>query len=259
MLLLFLLKPDNLETYILREYTARSLFPLSLFLPLPTHISETKHQEKWPVVTFGAVGAACFPRNLDGKGRTDLLDDVDPYHHYENMTDYQNVFDPWGAALGKDIGDSCQIGTIDVEKTRAYKYCKEISGYTGPKLVAGGMALGEQPLGDQFARCRYFAHALQGIMAVLQDDEELLADGSTAGGCVTFEDWGEEDERCPVQSSGLAAAIIALIVILASLFMFIVCGTICRCGKCCCYKEKDCCRKPYKSAKTAQADMEMTA
>ena len=35
--------------------------------------TERKYKETWPVVTFGAVGAACFPRNLDGKGRTDLL------------------------------------------------------------------------------------------------------------------------------------------------------------------------------------------
>jgi hypothetical protein len=57
--------------------------------------TEKLYGEKWPVITFGAVGSMCFPRELFGKGRTDLLDDVDPTVEHRFVTDYQNYLDPW--------------------------------------------------------------------------------------------------------------------------------------------------------------------
>ena len=43
---------------------------------------EKEFSEKPVVITFAAVGAACFPRDLDGPGRTNLLQDVDPTRLY---------------------------------------------------------------------------------------------------------------------------------------------------------------------------------
>ena len=148
------------------------------------------------------------------------------------------------------MGDSCQVGTLNVKDTRAYKWCKVVYGYTGPKLIGGGVALGEQPLKDQLARCVYFAHAMQSMIAVLQDDKELLADGSTAGGCVAYAGWEKDSGKCPAQSLALAAGVIALIVILPSLLVFVVVGSLCRYFRCCCYKKKDCCCKPYAESKS---------
>ena len=194
-------------------------------------------------MTFGAVGATCFPRNLDGKGRTDLLEDIDPL--LRNVTDYQNVFDPW-AYLGKDVGDSCQVGTLNVKDTRAYKWCKVVYGYTTQAHWWRG-ALGEEPLNDQFSRCIYFSHSMQAIIALLQDDKELLADGSTAGGCVAYAGWEKYSGKCPAQSLALAAGVIALIVILPSLLVFVVVGSL---PLLWCYKKKDCCCKPYAESKS---------
>merc|ERR1711920_1052856 len=101
---------------------------------------ENKYNETPPVMTFAAVGAACFPRDLDGPGRTDLLEDVDPFKFYTDVTDFEHYLDPWGGALGPDIGTTCKFGkpknSVDeMKKTPAYKYCKKIQGYHGSKLI----------------------------------------------------------------------------------------------------------------------------
>ena len=98
--------------------------------------TEQQYNEKWPSVTSGAVGAACFPRDLRGFGRADLLGDVDPTKFYEDVTDYEHYLDPWGASLGQDIGTTCKYGKIGLLQSRAYKYCSKIWGYPASFIVA---------------------------------------------------------------------------------------------------------------------------
>ena len=152
---------------------------------------EKKYQETPPVVSFAAVGPACFSRNLDGRGRTDMLDDVDPTKFYDDVTDYQHFFDPWGSSLGPDVGTTCHFGkpNNDVEelkKTRAYKYCQKIQGTKGPILFEA-LATGVQPLKNDFATCRFFTHTQISIINYLGNDNDLLLDGTTAGGCTKYD------------------------------------------------------------------------
>ncbi len=225
---------------------------------------EKKHGETWPVVTFAAVGPACFPRNLDQTGRTNLLDDVDPTKFYADVTDYANFADPWGTGLGQDVGTFCMLGTVNITRTRPYKYCSKIAGYSGPHLMAS-MIKGDEPIKTDFAMCRYFAHGLPGIITALQDDNELRADGTTAGGCEDYAGWAlGEEGKCPKQDLGLAAAIIAVIV-LGSVFVAIVVPAVaCRCLRCCCFKERGCyhcnrdrrcVRTEYGRGRTTEAEM----
>ena len=118
---------------------------------------EKKFSEKPVVITFGAVGAACFPRDLDGPGRTDLLDDVDPTKPYSDVYDYSHILDPWGTAFGSDIGEACYFGTHKIKSTAAYRWCEKIYGYSGSTLVyAEGLAATpwSLQLKDDFFGCR---------------------------------------------------------------------------------------------------------
>lgn len=213
-----------------------------------------KHNEKPVVVSFGAVGPACFSRGLDGPGRTDYLKDVDPSKFYTDVTDYQHFFDPWGSSLGPDVGTTCHLGKPNddlklLKTSRAYKYCSEIQGYSGSTILVSQAAIpkiSNLEVKAHFASCKFFTHTQQALMEYLKDDDDLKNDGTTAGGCVKYD---PDKMVCPSQSSKIAvlgASILALIVLLGFCFGFVVPALIlCRCMRCGCYKEKNCCRNKY--------------
>jgi hypothetical protein len=204
---------------------------------------QKRHNEKPPVVTFGAVGPACFPRKLDGPGRTDLLDDLDPTMFYEDVTDYQHFLDPWGSALGQDVGTSCNVGkannSVEVfKKTNAYKYCKEVIGYTGPKLIVGIYVNKKQPLKDYFSMCKFLTHTQVAIMMSLGDDM-LNEDGTTAF-CKKYE---PDKLVCPAQSEFIAGMLVAtfiLIMVLVFLIVLLICCLLSRFMKCLCFSSSRC-------------------
>jgi len=213
---------------------------------------QKKYEETPPVVTFAAVGAACFPRHLDGKGRTNLEDDVDSSKFYEDVTDFQHFFDPWGSSLGPDIGTSCSLGkpndsVQEMEKTTAYKYCKVIMGYSAPRIFYA-LALKKQPLYDQFAACRFFTHGQVSIMSALADDTVLKEDGSTAF-CIKYD---PDTMVCPKQSQFIAGMLaLTFFIIIAAVFLFImlIICLFCKFLKCMCFKKEEAKQKDIEMSK----------
>ena len=196
---------------------------------------QKKYEEKPPVVTFAATGPACFSRNLDGPGRTELLNDVDPTLFYKDVTDYEHFFDPWGTGIGPDVGTSCSFGRPkmpgfgvgdvtknelrEMKKTRAYKYCSKIVGISAPRLMEA-LALNKQPLKNEFAACRFFTHTQISIMTYLSNDDDLLEDGTTNGGCVKY---NPDSMVCPTQSMFIAGLGIGIFVLVMVLVMCLLC------------------------------------
>ena len=176
------------------------------FAEMARMYTEKKYNETWPVITFGSAGAACFPRDLLGFGRTNYLDDVDPTKYYENVTNYNNLFDPYGGVLGENIVDTCFLGKYDIDNdiqsSFQYKYCKEVAGYSIVRMI-GDENLGIEPLRTEFGLCRYLSHGNYWMMKELARDEELNSDGTTYGECFQYEGAELESGQCPVESDGL--------------------------------------------------------
>ena len=206
------------------------------------------YNETWPTITFGGVGAACFPRDLRGFGRSNLLNDMNPTIFYEDVTDYEHYLDPWGASLGQDIGTTCKYGKIGLLQSRAYKYCSAIWGYPAAVLVAeteiGQTFILEGKVQDDFRLCRHFAHGLTSIVRNLMSNDELYEDGTTSGGCTNYEGWPLGDTRCPVTDDSVYYFILAASLGGVAGFILILC-LICRCFRCCCFKKRGCCCRPY--------------
>jgi hypothetical protein len=160
--------------------------------------------------------------------RTELLDDVDPTLFYKYLTVYEHFLDPWGTGIGPDVdvdvGTSCSfekpkmsgfsVGDIlknelrEMKKARAYKYCSKIVGISAPRLMEA-LALGKQSLKNEFAACRSFTY--------LSNDDDLLEDGTTNGGCVKY---NPDSMVCPTQSmfiAGLGIGIFVLVMVLVML------------------------------------------
>jgi len=172
--------------------------------------TEKKYQETWPVVSFAAIGAACFPRKLYGIGSTDYLDDVDPTIYYENVTNYQVLLDPYGGGLGPDIGDTCYLGKYDIEnnleQSTQYKYCKEMYGYSFARTLFDEN-LGFEPLRTKSLLCRFMTHPMYEYMTELAKIEELNDDGTTYGGCSQYAGASLGSNQCPsVNENVLEAA-----------------------------------------------------
>lgn len=176
------------------------------FAEMARMYTEKKYNETWPVITFGSTGAACFPRDLLGFGRTNYLDDMDPTKYYENVTNYNNFFDPYGAVLGQNIGDTCFLGKYDIDNdldsSVQYKYCKEVAGYSMVRMIADEN-LGFEPLRTEFQLCRFLSHHHYFMMKELSRDVELNSDGTTYGGCFQYEGAALDSGQCPVESDGL--------------------------------------------------------
>ena len=192
--------------------------------------TEKKYDEKWPVITFAAIGAACYPRGLTGIFMKDLLADVDPTRYYEDVTDYQNVLDIYGASYGQDIGRSCNIGGYDIatdkENSKQYKYCKEVYGYSARRL-AFDEYIGIEPLKTKSSLCRWMGHQLVEIMRELANDNELKEDGDTYLGCTQYEGAAIDSDKCPtvpnhLLNTGLTLVAIVPIVFIIVFRMFII-------------------------------------
>jgi hypothetical protein len=54
---------------------------------------EKSRGEKIQTVTFAALGGSCAARSLGWPRDANLLDDVDPYVHHQQITDYADVYD----------------------------------------------------------------------------------------------------------------------------------------------------------------------
>jgi len=177
--------------------------------------TEKKYGETWPVVTFAAVGAACFPRDLSGWDMTDYLDDVDPTKYYENVTDYQLFFDFYGAAVGQDIGKSCNLGGYDLQSgnlmnSRQYRYCKDSFGWSSARLI-GDEQLMLEPVRTRSKLCRYVTHGIVWIMEELAKDEELNDDGSTYAGCDSYKGEALDGGMCPAEDTGIVSFILTVL------------------------------------------------
>jgi hypothetical protein len=58
---------------------------------------------------------------------------VDPFVSQPQLTDYTHVLDPWGNALGVDVGTSCLYGRTALRESRAYRYCRLAWGAPGER------------------------------------------------------------------------------------------------------------------------------
>ena len=140
----------------------------------------------------------------------------------------------------------CRLGTKDVKTRRITKYCKKIAGYSGGYLVGGAQVSGKQPLSDDFLNCRYFGHSLQNIILDLADDDVLLADGSTVGGCVKYEGWA--DDKCPKQDMALGAAVAAAVVLIPIIIVVAVVCLICAVVGCVVKRKRDASKSQHEVA-----------
>ena len=49
---------------------------------------------------------------------------MDPFVAHPQLRDYTHVLDPYGNALGVDVGRSCLYGRTALNRSRAYRYCR---------------------------------------------------------------------------------------------------------------------------------------
>ena len=208
-----------------------------------------------PVVTFAAVGAQCFPRELydGGSGRTNFLDDVDPTKAYENVTDYAHALDPYGSNLGPDIGTTCYVGNSDIATSAARKYCGRVYGYSGPRIYYDSNFPGANALDnsgsvkDDFRICKYFTHSLMAVQAELYNTNKLFGNGTTDGLCrinAPIPSDGSAADVCPdvtwsLEEKAAIAGILVLILLCVGFFLTCVFKVCCKFMPCCpCGKAK---------------------
>jgi len=180
-----------------------------------------KHSKTRTTVSFAATGAACFPRLMWSD--SNLLDDVDPAAAHTQITDYAHPLDPWGNALGWDVGNKCLYGVGDTTSS-AYKYCAKVYGYSGPYLMWAHSGKGLPPPVDSgvkaaFSQCRYFTHLVEAQYLAMSAAGVVNADGTMgqAGTCAAVPPL--KDSECPDGSVGedMTALAIVVVVVVVSL------------------------------------------
>eukprot|EP00808_Paulinella_micropora_P009162 g76849.t1 len=187
------------------------------------------------VTTFGATGAACFPRLLWSDAN--YLDDMTPSDPHNQITDYANPFDPYGSGLGIDIGRTCYYTDgATPNASKAYFFCEQLVGYTGSYLtyIANGpeSTLNSAMVQDKqnYQICRYLTHDIHSVYAALTQNGTMLANGSTNLGCVynpvidagdkAICPSGECDANCQAFFWGTVGGIVLIVVI-------VICGFCC--------------------------------
>ena len=182
--------------------------------------TEKKYGEKWPTVTFGAIGAACYPRDLGGIFRTNYLEDMDPTIMYDNVTNYMLYLDPYGGGLGESIGKTCYLGKYDIDNGQSMqeKYCGEVMGYAYARLL-GDEQLGLEPIRTLGKTCRFSTHSFPFIMNELDKDIELNADATTLGGCFEYPGSPLDSGECPADRDGLFERLSRYMEVIPALFV----------------------------------------
>ena len=79
--------------------------------------------------TFAATGPQCVARLLHSDAN--LLLDVDPYINHPQITEYTHYLDPWGQALGREVGNVCLYGKTGLAESETKKQCEKSWGYPG--------------------------------------------------------------------------------------------------------------------------------
>jgi hypothetical protein len=127
---------------------------------------------------------------------------VDPDIEHPQITDYVHVFDPWGNALGEDVGGrQCTYGSTDLLDSRAYKYCERVFGYSGPTLIVadGGVFIpggAESTASIDFTKCRLFTHIIETMVVDLEREGVIKLNGDTDIGCL--DQFERNHPACPV-------------------------------------------------------------
>eukprot|EP00039_Didymoeca_costata_P016317 m.289602 g.289602 ORF g.289602 m.289602 type:complete len:581 (-) comp16374_c0_seq2:66-1808(-) len=183
-------------------------------------------------VTYAGVGGACFPREL--MSGASLTDDVDPYIAHPQITDYSHPLDPYGSALGRDVGNRCYYWKTPVTESYAYEWCEPIWGYPGSVLTFANSL--STDLGKEYKRCRYATHLIQTMNLELQPDM-LNDDGSMKSG-ICYNAEAVDDDECPTNDTPLSfwltvggIILIVVIVLVGSLMALIVGCKLCYQGK----------------------------
>jgi len=212
--------------------------------------TQKKYNEQWQTITFAAVGAACFPRDLHRPGMTNLLDDVDPTKYYENVYDYSHYLDPVASTLGPNIGQTCFVGKQGGESiantTLAHKYCRNVYGHTGSVLFYALNFNGE-PLKTEFTSCKYITHSHVGLMHALNYNTDLFQNGSVLGGCTPYI---PRRTYCPKPSYfmyGMSAGLFWTVTIVPGVVLVFLCLL----GICTCRGERKHLRKVHDERKEA--------
>ena len=164
-----------------------------------------------------------------------LLDDIDPFVKHPQITEYVHVLDPWGQALGREVGNTCLYGVSDIKESQAYKQCVKIWGYPGENLWfnEGADVLNMQDAERNifFSLCRYHTHYLPTMVKDLQLAGVLLDDGATKDGCSQMPIASKDDPNrvCPAEGRGLTtckegiAVGIIILIVCAALVVTLVC------------------------------------
>mmetsp|Transcript_59910 Transcript_59910/g.122971 ORF Transcript_59910/g.122971 Transcript_59910/m.122971 type:complete len:561 (-) Transcript_59910:112-1794(-) len=200
-----------------------------------------KKGNSYDAITFAATGPQCMARLMHSDA--DLVQDVDPFKQHPQITEYVHVLDPWGQALGLEVGNECRYGVGNIEASRAYKYCRKTWGYPGPylwfnegadALAAGDLTLQDKDVANAFTQCRYFTHYMQTMLQDLEAAGTLKDDGTTADGCnlASVADLADVDGLCPdPEHTRCKDALAVWIIIAAAVGGFVL--LLCCC--CCCY------------------------
>jgi hypothetical protein len=61
----------------------------------------------------------------------DLKVDVDPYVNHPQIIEYTHYLDPWGQALGREVGNVCLYGKTGLKDSEAKKQCEKAWGTPG--------------------------------------------------------------------------------------------------------------------------------
>jgi len=97
---------------------------------------------------------------------------VNPSKPHPQITEYVHVLDPWGQALGRDVGTRCLYGVRDIKKSRAYEWCRKAWGYPGEYLWFNNALPGapgtDMTLKHNFDLCRYYTHYMPTMVLDIQ-------------------------------------------------------------------------------------------
>ena len=112
-----------------------------------------------------------------------MVADVDPYVNHPQITEYVHYLDPWGQALGREVGNVCLYGKTDLANSEVTKQCGKFWGVPGIVLYfQSSLGMDTQLVAD-FKNCRYRTHAMDKVVIDIRNGTFVKADGTTDGGC----------------------------------------------------------------------------
>jgi len=213
---------------------------------------------KYLTYVIAGVGWECAARRLHKA-------DFTTFQTHDQLHIYTHVADAYGTALDRMHGTVCLFGIKNFSGSPAQEFCSAAVGHSGPELFYRGAeptTVKDKEAEDaelrakydayvqvitagqkNFDACHYYTHSAWYAAMLFTDENVLMLDGKTDGGCGYREPIPEEDKlkQCPVTHANEECKLLLikdskLPVAAMAITALSMTGLICGCGLCgiCC-------------------------